>query len=293
MLMKQNVELIRIVSTFGIVWYHSSIGGSDYFYSALVIFVFLSSYLSGTRSPEAIGTRTYKRFQRLLVPWLVWFCVYAFANHARHKPVIPVGNGWFSGILSGPSDHLWYLPFMFVNLFLLDGAKRTFAANHIGLIAAVVSIALLFATPMWRNFSLGLGYPYAQYFHAAPAFLMGVWMLYCKKFSTQTQVIIFACLLAASLSVLHVDGVGLPYTIGTAVAIVLLYSKDFQTHGVDLTAWSSVTFGIYLCHKIFLGLLNQLLRIEGPWLPICAFLISGIFIKVLRTAFPAQAKWWS
>ena len=102
---RQDIEILRVFSVFGIVWYHSNVVGGDYAYSGLIFFVILSAYLSG---PAKLDFRLdfLMRAQRLLVPWLIWYFVYGLVNVIRGRPLVDTSNGLIAGILQGPSIHL-------------------------------------------------------------------------------------------------------------------------------------------------------------------------------------------
>jgi surface polysaccharide O-acyltransferase-like enzyme len=288
---RQNIELARMVSAFGIVYYHSGVAGTPYFYSALIVFGLLSACMAGVGSSSLGWVQVKRRFQRLMIPWMVWFVIYGLANFLKHKPLVKTSHGWVAGVLSGTSEHLWYLPFIFIFLLVLDFLKTKLTQKTMAIASASLGIVFLATTPWWRAYSVSLGYPYAQYFHAAPSILMGTFMLYFDKTPPWAGRLALALMLVAAVSVIPYAGVGLPYLMGICVGILLLYCKDLSAYSVNLEAWSKLTLGIYLVHKIFLNLLKQQFAIEGVWLPLLAFGLSAALIWVLQTAFPKLSRY--
>lgn len=122
MKVRQDIEILRVLSAFGIVWFHSGAPGRAFAYSGLVIFIILSVYLS-QHGNQHISTRFKIRARRLLVPWSIWFTFYGLIRLLTQKPLRPLENGAIAGVLSGPSSHLWYLPFTFVLLVIIDSAR--------------------------------------------------------------------------------------------------------------------------------------------------------------------------
>ena len=114
MKIRQDIELLRVLSALGIVWFHSETKGSNFGHSGLIFFLILSVFLGGGQQNSSIQ----KRAKRLLVPWLIWFAYYGAINLVLQKSVIPLNNGLIAGVLSGPRIHLWYLPFIFFVLII-------------------------------------------------------------------------------------------------------------------------------------------------------------------------------
>lgn len=56
MKVRQDIEILRVLSAFGIVWFHSGAPGRAFAYSGLVIFIILSVYLS-QHGNQHISTR--------------------------------------------------------------------------------------------------------------------------------------------------------------------------------------------------------------------------------------------
>lgn len=225
---RQNIELARIVSAVGIVFYHSEVRGQEYFYSALVLFVILSAYMTGNRQLVFGLTSILPRVKRLLIPWIFWFFTYGLANLVRQKPFFPASNHVVAGVLSGTSDHLWYMPFIFFCLISLDFIKTRIPGKIIGLSSALLGVFSLAAAPNWRDYSLSLGYPWAQYFHATPGFMIGIFLIYSTNLSRLINFLVFFSLILAAASVLPLHGVGITYLVGIFAAIFLVYCQDVR-----------------------------------------------------------------
>lgn len=68
--MKSEIELFRIFSALGIVWFHSGVGiGRDVAYGGLIFFVIVAAYFAtvSTRSHSLV-----ERVERLMVPYFLW-----------------------------------------------------------------------------------------------------------------------------------------------------------------------------------------------------------------------------
>lgn len=290
---QQNIELARIVGACGIVFYHSGVKGEEYFYSALVVFIMLSAYISGKTVDIPLFEKTKIRFERLLVPWMFWFLIYGLANLARGKPFVSSSNGWSAGILAGPSDHLWYMPFIFACLVIFDFLKRHLDGKKIGFWSGVFAITMLATSTIWREYSISMGYPWAQYFHACAAIGIGIFMLYAKDLKKNTVLMVFSLLVLSSIKNINLHGIGIPYLIGVVAGIVLIYCADLNNLNIDLGKFSGLTLGIYFVHKIFLSLLKSHFPIGDFLLPCVAFLFSALFVWVMQSACPRMNKYWS
>jgi len=124
-----NVDRLRILATFGIVWFHTvGIPGRHVAYAGLAIFIMLSFAYVTLRSPMATSAAILsERFKRLLLPWAFWWLIYLAAKMGKsvlsNTPFsADIDLGW---ILAGPSIHLWYLPFAFVMTMIVSGLNKT------------------------------------------------------------------------------------------------------------------------------------------------------------------------
>ncbi|WP_260599068.1 hypothetical protein [Sphingomonas endolithica] len=153
----QAIELLRIVAAYGIVAYHAQAPLHDLAYAGLVIFLILSPMLDlrfnldRIRSPAALA-------RALLLPWAFWMVVYGAVNLAQHRPFVEAS---FMGILYGSSPHLWFLPFMFAVLTVLNMLK-SLAPAILFYGSALVATALLLTVTMWRSASLEWSLPFPQ-----------------------------------------------------------------------------------------------------------------------------------
>ena len=118
-----NIERLRILAAFGIVWFHTedalwrSVG-----YAGLPIFLMVfCSLIALKQKPDDISYFTMKRAGRLLKPWLFWSIVYLCFKIFKRALYGEDVFGFFTGhmFISGTSIHLWYLPYAFlVALFI-------------------------------------------------------------------------------------------------------------------------------------------------------------------------------
>jgi len=127
---RQDIELLRLFCIFGIIWVHANAPQKAFGFSCLFAFLTLSVFLSGNRKDMKYSIL--KRGRRLLVPWAFWFIVYGIANYCRHADIVSLNNGLVAGILSGTSLHLWYLPYIFICLVVVDiiKSKKTGLARN-------------------------------------------------------------------------------------------------------------------------------------------------------------------
>ena len=94
--MKRNlgVELLRLLSTFGIVWFHSGTTAKEFAYSGLVVFLVLSMYLGGKHG--SADKQTFRRrVERLIIPWLFWCVIYAGLNVFRGGRLFLLTGDWW------------------------------------------------------------------------------------------------------------------------------------------------------------------------------------------------------
>ena len=281
--MRSDVELLRILSAFGIVWFHSGIKNfKDLFYAGLIIFVVLSIYYA------VISTRQHTikdRAIRLLIPCIFWSIVYALVSLARGRPIFPSDFPVISLVLATPSIHLWYLPFIFICIVCIDKSKGLLKPNLIAILTCIIASAMLFSSPLWRQWSYLP--PFGQYIHAIPAVFIGIFLASTFHLSTVSRVLLVGILYTSIIYtlIIGVNGVDLTYLLGFSAALILLSKKSFLPNNNVILAISKLTYGIYLLHPLILFILSWL-GVRSFALPISGFLISGILIYLFLKLTP-------
>lgn len=287
---RQDIELFRIISAFAIVWYHSGARGHEISYAGITVFLILSMYLAG-KSNSSANRHIFRRVERILIPWAVWFIIYGALNVLTHKSIIPLDNGIIAGILSGPNIHLWYMPFIFICLTLFDVVRNYASSTSIACASATLAIIVLGATAVWRFESIQLGYPLAQYAHALAGIFLGVFFSYFGVLPRRIGAFLLLIIIVAAASAIPYEGVGIPYLIGIAVGCFLAFQIFAKISIIDFSVISQCTLGIYFVHIIFLSAIRKLNAVHGSSLPITAFFLSLFTIYLMRRSFPRLAKY--
>jgi hypothetical protein len=122
---RQDIEWLRVLACLGIVWYHARGPGEEFALAGLIVFVMLSVVLAHPRE-EPLKDRLHARAERLLLPWIFWWGVYAVLDVVTGRAGRWTAAEWPVLLLAGPSIHLWYLPFMFFVLLAMDAWHRCF-----------------------------------------------------------------------------------------------------------------------------------------------------------------------
>jgi hypothetical protein len=280
--MKPEIELFRIISMFGIVWFHSGINyGKEVAYGGLIFFIIISVYfaVSSTR------THTFtQRVKRLIIPCVVWSIFYGVISVLRKGAVFPTDYNYFSMVLATPSIHLWYLPFIFLILLVIDKLKYYILKEWVTVFSGISAIVILMLSPMWR--AINFITPIGQYAHAIPAVLIGVF-LGGVKVRKWLRISVIAGIVLSILAMVYSrqSGIGIPYLIGLTPCIFIYYETIFIKSNKYLLALSSSIFGVYLAH-LFLITVLRYAGVSGYSLAVFAFVISLASILVLRKYFP-------
>ena len=287
---RQDIELLRILSAFAIVWFHSGVIGYETAYAGLIVFLILSMYLAG-KSTLSVKHDIFRRVERLLIPWAVWFVIYGALNVLAHKPLISLNNGIIAGILSGPRIHLWYMPFIFICLILHDFIRNYASSISIAWSSAILAIVVLSSTAIWRHESIQLGYPIPQYAHASAGIFLGVFFSYFSEISKKMGISLLLITIAAAASAIPYGGVGIPYLIGIVAGCVVVFQPFARISTINFSFMSQCTLGIYFVHIIFLATIKKLNADAGIFLPVAAFFLSFLTIHLIRRLFPKLAKY--
>lgn len=286
---RQEIELLRIVSAFGVVWFHTSLIGKDISYSGLIVFLIISMYFSS--KANSTHNQLLNRSIRLLLIWIVWFVFYGLINLILKKPFVDLSNGLFSGILAGTSIHLWYIPFILIMVTVFDFIKKYLNGVKLAYICLLLTLLMFGTAEYWRNPSSSLGAPYGQYLHATCAVLIGVFIGNShdlpKLFLTCSIVLI---LLTTALVALSFQSLGLPYLIGTAIAALVLLPEWRINPKINVNSLSECTLGIYLSHPFWVLVLYKIGIEDNFYFPFFVFSLSAIFVLLFKRIFPKVSK---
>jgi len=287
-----NIEWLKLVSAFSIVWFHS-----EYPFlrqassSGMIIFIMISLYFN-VESRRFKGVKA--MFKRLLVPWVFFSLLFGVGNLVLSKPFVNMDNGLIMGLLRGAYIHLWYLPFVFLALCISGLVATRLPRNILATIMFVCFMVYIVSTSYWREWSLSLGAPLAQYIHALGAVFLGMFLSAAKVLGRAIKQIMYVSLyigIASSISVvggagsgISVAGVGVPYLIALSLVILALNLKSNSSPSFVMNNIFAATFGVFLIHP---ALLYAFKGHAGLIIyPIEAFIVSLLIIISLRQIFP-------
>lgn len=193
-----------------------------------------------------------------------------------------------SKLLASPAIHLWFLPFIFLSLVIIDNHRQTLSRKWVATAIGVAAIAAICSAPLWRE----LDYlpPLGQYFHALPAVLIGIFFGAMTGLGAGARRVLL-CGIGISVLIMTLKsqaGMGVTYLVGLAPCIFLFYGRtEKKRKGSFLLSISSATFGVYLLHVFGLMIL-RFSGVGGILLPLLAFLLTLVVVMALRAYLPAK-----
>ena len=293
--LRQDIEILRIASAFGIVWFHA---GRDTFgigYGGLVVFLILSGFFSTAQSAKrrSVWQILSRRASRLLVPWAVWMVLYGIRNHFIDRDLIETDRGWFNGLLAGTHIHLWFLPYIFAVSVVLDLLVPRVNLAWLGRICALAAAAILGSISLWWPWAVSHGYPTQQYCHAGAALFIGIFLACAPKVGRVWFAVLLVAVLGSALAQLHWHRqyVGAPYLTGAGLCAWLLLKPPPLPDWLDVTPISQCTFGIYLTHIFFRQLYESIERVPEWSEPFLTFATALLAVYLLRRFLPKPARW--
>lgn len=296
-----NVERLRIVAMLEIVTFHvgGAVGGGDYRLPivgglGLPVFLLLNNAFNCTLS-ERMGTRAFLdlKVSRLLLPWLIWSCIYAglvVGEKVRHgEPLTEAFSPWM--IIGGTYSHLWFVPFALFGSLLIAGLQaktkkrshRLMAALTLGAGASIVLAAA------WVLHLENVEWPALQWLFALPSPLLGfalgrVLLARDRRLLSGLALLLSVVALgtlAATLA-LPVPEMDRRYAVSMAlVALFFLWPGKADALSRRLTP---LLFGVYLVHPLLVRVYQGA---HLPSLPIAAlgvliFVVAALLVEGLR-----------
>ena len=226
-----------------------------------------------------------------MIPWIIWFAIYGLWNALSGRPLIEHQNGIIAGILVGPSVHLWYLPYIFLALVSFDRLRCYVQGRNLAIVSAALTILAFVFVPHWRQTSMLLGYPWAQYAHALPGLLIGAFFLNYRELPAHTAKFLAVLMLIAACSRIPYPGIGTPYAIGICAGYAIANHSIAHASFFPIAAWGRNAFGVYLIHILILRVILKVNIIQGALVPIVTFVLSMIIIASVRRALPRAARY--
>lgn len=286
---------LRVAAAAALVWFHNptapfrySVGGP-----ALIVFLCLTFMQSGQR--QAFWPALRRRAERLLVPWAAWWLIYAAAQFWMARG-IPAGLADFRPwtILAWPREHLWYLPFVFVNITLvqavriglapLDNKKIKLALAFLGGLALLVLVSRIGEMPwivgLWclclPAVGLGVAYGFALRLDR------------CRRLIAFIAIAATICLAAIPAYIMGHHIVATSYTVGSLLMLVCMFPIPRQRW---ITWLACLTLGIYLVHPLVMLALWKLLGASQPYWVIAplTLVLSTAIADVMRRLPYARA----
>lgn len=229
--------------------------------------------------------RTVKALARaLLVPWIFWSLVYGVLNIIQHKPFF---IGGVSTIMYGTSVHLWFLPFIFVVLSVLNVLKR-YSPVILFRSATFLATGLLLTVSIWRPLSVDWPQPFPQWIHALTPVLIGIVLGLKDKMGREWLLGLLVIAVAVFIGDLALlPGIALPYTFGILVtALVTFLGSDLMPPSWNVQPVASCMLGVYLCHIVVLKLATALTGPANYLTVVLAFTLTVFGVWAVRRFVP-------
>lgn len=284
--MRFDIELLRVLCIFGIVVGHiypipiTEI--KSLAHGGLVVFIVISAYFCMLSSKSHT---VLERAKRLLTPCIIWSIIYGAFRLVKGEPLFVQHHDIVSTLLTTPSIHLWYLPFIFFGIIAIDAAKLHVSRHIIGIFSAVIAIILIATAPIWRSYEYIT--PWGQYSHALPALFIGVFFACFQQINLYTRRILFLGIYVSAfiMTLLGLKGFGEPYFFGLITCLILFTQESIIPESNTIKILSQATFGIYLSHLLFAAALRPL-GLTGVSLGLLTFLVSCIAVIIARRYLP-------
>ena len=262
-----SVEILRILGSWGIVWFHVHAFGMSLAYSGLPLFaVLMLAFVTRApiETPAAMKQSIRRRVGRLLVPWVIWSVVYGVAKTLQAVVLGTAITDEFSWwmIYTGTSIHLWFLPYAFlactfasvVNAMLTQHRRRV-AFGCMLVLLPLVSVASGIGV-----LECDLPIPFPQWLFVVPASLVGICLGFQAREQSAWTISGVLLGLMAALLLIWMAGLGslvVPWGMGCLVAI-LGWTMPLQSTPT-IAFIGKLAWPIYLVHPLIIPVVKSIL----------------------------------
>jgi peptidoglycan/LPS O-acetylase OafA/YrhL len=267
-----SIEYARFLGALGIVWFHMKMPGGTTALAALQLFILLQVYFGAERalSPQA---------RRLLVPWLLWSAIYAVGKISQawlqNSSVFGEFEHWM--LFTGPSIHLWYLPFSFACVVLARVMLQTLTWPVIYALTVLLAAGSLAFTNL-----MDLTIPLAQWSSVTAAAVIGLLV----KGPVPSRVVLSMSIIATGFAV-YVLGWDSGAWQTLVAAGVFFFVTEIKLPSTEISRkLSEISFGIYLIHP---AVYSILMPVAEPGMIVGYALVislSSVAVYLLRRLVP-------
>ncbi|MGL4514800.1 MAG: acyltransferase family protein [Lacipirellulaceae bacterium] len=276
------LDAVRIVAAASVVWHHAMTGTpwmgigrfSVPFFAAAAAFFAVRH--ASRRPDEPLVQFVLARGSRILGPFFAWSIVYTLVRQitSLFLPVVtPVSFEWWR-FYTGPTHHLWFLPFVFVVCVVaaLTGlvAQRS-RASAVAIVAACVGGAIAIAVYDFSGWEAEHLYAPRMWVEASPAALLGLayavaWFHVPQLRITPRASYGLVTILATAWIVALGGGRYVPLATAAGVgALLCALSSRRPAWLPDLRGLGELALGVYLSHVLFSQGLKDFFRLTMGW----------------------------
>jgi hypothetical protein len=275
------VDYARFLGAIAIIYFHLKLPNGHLALFALSMFSTFSFYFLARQLPKlSMGSIVISRASRVLIPWVFWFAIFAIAKIldalVSERPMGGEFELWM--ILTGPSIHLWYLPYLFFSSIAAALLWKNFVqlgSNQLLIILLYVCLCVGSAFVSKLNV---LSTPFAQWLYVLPASAFGFLVAMKPLQPKQTFSLVAISATVFCLQSLTALSVGSVQLLISSLVVVLSLSVSLERTWLS-EALARASMGVYLVHPLVAAvLLRSIPSNHSIWITFAmTCLISTVF----------------
>lgn len=229
----------------------------------------------------------------MLLPWITWFALYAIIYFHNRNELLQQGVHPLNWVLSGgASIHLWYLPFAFLALTVIDSFELSFGKRALLVACGSASLLLIATSNSWYEWIDETPKPWQQYAFSICAVLMGPIFKFLSTTDKKWRTTSAGICMSMFSWIYMPEELRVQYTTCIVVMTITATNTFKSIQPSFFSSLGGYTFSTYLSHIFFLRGTARLHIDHLGLSAVVAWLMSMLAAAMITKLVPQRPRRW-